>query len=122
MKSSTTHIRILYLDSDLCICLINDGSANSDDNNNNNNWKPYSYEGSLAVYTKSEKCTGTKERVRRKVCFTSFFCAFAIYIYIYIIYIYIYIYMHMHIHRPRTLTLTQSCFFRRPLFLYYYYF
>jgi hypothetical protein len=48
------HIRILYLDSDLCICLVND-------NNKLNT------EGSLAVYTKSEKWIGTKERVRRKV-------------------------------------------------------
>ncbi len=47
-------------------------------------------EGSLADYTKSEKWTGTKERVRRKVCSLLFCCAFAIYIYVYI-YIYIYI-------------------------------
>jgi hypothetical protein len=55
------HIRILYLDSDLCICLVND-------NNKLNN------EGSLAVYTKSEKWIGTKERVRRKVSCYFVFC------------------------------------------------
>jgi hypothetical protein len=55
------YISILYLDSDLCICVVND------------RFDPTqgiveSYEGSLAIYTKSEKWTGTKERVRRKVC------------------------------------------------------
>lgn len=55
-------INILYLDSDLCVCIVN------------NRYDPnqeivQSNEGSLEVYTKSEKWTGTKERVRRKVRF-----------------------------------------------------
>ena len=68
-------INILYLDSDLCVCIVN------------NRYDPnqevvQSNEGSLEVYTKSEKWTGAKERVRRKVCkspllkysFLCFFC------------------------------------------------
>jgi len=64
-RPKTLNVQILYLDSDLCVCV--ERFVDQDDSRPRGTSKSSSFDGKLVVYTKSKVWTGRKERFDRTV-------------------------------------------------------
>jgi len=62
-RPKTLNVQILYLDSDLCVCV--ERFVDQDDSRPRGTSKSSSFDGKLVVYTKSKVWTGRKERFDR---------------------------------------------------------